>query len=53
MKNKLRKKSYRLKTIWLQESYINENFSLNFLGFKSLFGDLFRRGRNGRKKGLK
>ena len=58
MKNKLRKKGYRLKSIWakmiLKDIKNNkESFTFTFKGFKLLFSDLYRNGRNGRKKSLK
>lgn len=52
-KKNIKRKSYKLKNIWIKNIKINNKESFTFKGFKLLFSDLYRNGRNGRKKSLK
>ena len=54
-KKNIKRKSYKLKNIWIKNIKLNnkESFTFTFKGFKLLFSDLYRNGRNGRKKSLK
>ena len=49
-KKNIKRKSYKLKNIWIKNIKINNEESFTFKGFKLLFSDLYRNGRNGRKK---
>ncbi len=55
-KKNIKRKSYKLKNIWIKNIKLNikrNKESFTFKGFKLLFSDLYRNGRNGRKKSLK